>query len=147
LKTISTTLFKGESMKRLIFASIAILLSMGVAQAWRPFRGGCNDCPRPVRSCATRCETTPQPPVCYKEIKVPKTIMETKMVQVPARMIRIKQPDEIRWEKQPCVRIEYAQPPIQQPNIVVYEQQPDKCVHVARPDVIRYECPDECKPC
>lgn len=134
-------------MKKLVIASIAILLTMGLAEA-RFFgrRGNCNGCPT-RRSCAPACETecvAPVPPKCCKTIRVPQTIMVDKTVEVPARKVVIPQCDRVEYVKQPCKYRRIPQPSIPQPDIIEEVEQPCLVKHIPQAPLIRYECPSDC---
>ena len=128
-------------MKKLLFAAVAGLLTMGVLQAGCGWRNRRNCCPTRRRTCAPRrvsCE--PTPPRCCKTIQVPKTIMVDKVIEVPARKIVIPQPDVVEHICQDpiCIKIPVTTYRYE------YKPVPDKVVHHKQPDVIRYECPADC---
>ncbi len=133
-------------MKRMIFATIALLMTAGVVQAgW--FGRGCNNgCARrsvcePV--CAQTCE--PAIPKCCKTIKVPVTVMEDRVIEVPARKIVTPVPDVIEYVPQAATEIRTPQPPIPQPDIITYRCNPDKIVRHPQPPCVRYECTPDCQ--
>ncbi len=126
-------------MKKLLFAAVAGLLTMGVLQAGCGWR---NRCPR-RRACPTRCprrECPPAKPICYKTFQVPKTVYVDERVEVEAREIRIKNADIVREIPQDpiCVKI-----PV---TTYRYEYKPVPCKyeHIPVPDTVRYECPVDC---
>lgn len=140
-------------MKRIVFAMLAVLLTVGIAQAgfWGRRGGCCNN--RPARSmcetsCAPSCEPVcPPAPTCCKTIEVPTTVMVKKEITVPARKIVTPVPDVIEYVEQPCLEIRTPQPPIvcPQPDIITYKAQP--CVIKRHPQApcIRWECPRDCE--
>ena len=126
-------------MKRILFASVAVLLSMGAVEArWgRSCNTGCQP-----KACAP-CE--PVAPICCKTIMVPQTIQVPKVIEVPARRIEMPQPDICIRTPRPPVRIEIPCPPIPQPNRVEYRCQPDCITYQKCAPIIRYECPEDCQ--
>ena len=134
-------------MKRILFASIAILLSMSAVQAGLFRRGGC--CPSRARAvCAPRVAAAecPVEPVCTKTIMIPKTIQVPKVINVPARKIVTPRPDLVEYIPQPCLKVRRPQPDIviKQADIIEEIPQPDKVRHIPQPPCVRYECPPEC---
>ncbi len=137
-------------MKRMIFASIALLLTSSFVQAgWFNRCGSC--CPRTRVSCEPRvmCEPAcePTPPVCFKKIMVPQTIQVEKEIEVSAIKIVEPRPDIIERIPVAPTEVRTPQPPlvIQQPDMISYRCNPDRIVHHKQAPSIRYECPvDSC---
>lgn len=117
-------------MKKMLIATLLSGFAFGVAGAF----GGC------CGEVAPRCEI-PTPPICTKAIKVPKTVYETKFVEVPAIRIECPQKPLVEYIPQPPRKIVYHQPPIQRPDVVCYEHVPCKAVCKPQPPIIRYACP------
>jgi hypothetical protein len=129
-------------MKKMICAAVFGLLFVSVTQAF--FGRGCNTGCNVgyATGCATACaEQTP--PICTKTIQVPRTIMETKVITVPAIREVIPQPALCRRIPQPakCIRVPQAPLVIQQPDRITYEAQPDKVEYIQQAPLVRYKCP------
>lgn len=135
-------------MKRILFASIAILLSMGAAVEAGLFRRRCNNgCARPVCARPVVKEECPVEPVCCKTIQVPTTVMVPKVINVPARKIVTPRPDLVEYIPQPCLTVRRPQPPIvtPQPDIIEEIPQPDKVRYIKQAPCVRFECPPDCE--
>ena len=83
------------------------------------------------------------PPICTRSIQVPRTVMETKVVTVPAIRQVIPQPALCRRIPQPARCIRIPQPPIVTPqaDLIKYEAVPDRVEQVPQAPIIRYMCP------
>ena len=145
-------------MKKLLFAVLVAAITFGAVNAFGR-RNNCNGCPRQTKrarrtTCPTKCvrpacgpvrtECPVDPPRCTKTIKVAKTIMVDKCVDVAARKIVIPREDIIEYIPQPAREIRTPQAPIEQPDCITYECVPDKVVRRPRAPLIRYECPADC---
>ena len=135
-------------MNKMILAIILAAVSAQVAYAGVFFnRGNRNgNCCGRVRNCAPACAAPcvePEPPICFKTVQVPKTIMVNRKVQVPARKIVCPQPAVCERIPQPCKTMRIPQPPIQVEDKVVQIPVADKVVYHKQPDIVRYECPSD----
>lgn len=132
--------------KQLLFALLFSVSAVAVTNAFfgRSCHRGCQPTYEQPAACfesVTSCEQPATPPVCTKTVKVPKTILVDKVVQVPARRIEMPQPDIIERIPQAPRKICIKQPPIPQPDIIKYEPVPDRIVCRKQPNLVRYECP------
>lgn len=137
-------------MKRILFASIAILLSVGSTFAWRSNRSSCyrGGCARTV-SCARPCQKPCEPvaPRCCKTVMVDTIVQVPKVVEVAAIKKVTPMPDIVEVIEQPCQEIHIPQAPtiIQNPDLIEYRPVPAKIVRHKQPPCVTYECPCDCE--
>ncbi len=143
-------------MNKLLLAALAGLLTVGAMEA-RFGRNGGGCCPTRscetscARSCGRSCERSCskpacgpslKPPVCCKTIEVPRTIMETKVIEIAAEEVRTPNPDRIVRHPQPCEKVQVPLP-------VCYRTElrpvPDEIEYIKVPDTISYRCPADCE--
>jgi hypothetical protein len=138
-------------MNKLLLAALAGLVTTGIMEA-RMYRNGGNcgtnrsycaskserSCAKP---CAKKCGPSIKPPVCCKTIQVPRTVMDTKVIEVPAEEVRTPNPDRIIRHPQPCEEVRI---PLPQCYRTEYRDVPDEIEYVKVPDTISYRCPADC---
>lgn len=142
-------------MNKLLLAALAGLLTTGIAEA-RLFRNGGNCCPtrsncaskcerscaKPcAKPCAKTCGPSIKPPVCCKTIQVPRTVMDNKVIEVPAEEVRTPNPDRMIRHPQPCEEVRI---PLPQCYRTEYKSVPDEIEYIKVPDTISYRCPADC---
>lgn len=141
-------------MKKLVIASIAILLTTSAAHGWGLFgrRGNCGGCPRMAAracapaACATPCAEVcePTPPRCTKTVMVDRVIKVPQTVEVAPRRIETPVPDRVVYVEQPCKYRRIPQPAIPQPDLIEEVPQPCLVKRIPQRPEVRYECPTDC---
>ncbi len=130
-------------MKKVLLATIAALLSVGLLDArrcgWNRCRTSmCN----PAPACSEEC-----PPKCYKTVQVPYTAYRCEQVEVAPIKELIPVADTCEYIPQPPIKIVTKNPPIPVPDTITYKCVPDKCKITKNPPLVRYKCPADCTPC